>query len=147
MEIFSIEKTLLINAPTNEVFDALTNSNKIVQYYPLEEVISDWQVDSEIICKGNVDGNSFSDYGKIDVLLPNEKFQYTYWSTNHGTERTSQNYVTICYSLSEQDNGTTLTLEQKNIQSEPIYLQMLQVWDFLLSNLKNFVEKNRSSTV
>ena len=147
METFSIEKTLTIDAPTNKVFDALTDSDKIVQYYPLEEVISDWQVNSEIICKGKIDGNSFSNYGKIDVLSPNEKFQYTYWSTNHGTERTPQNHLTICYSLSEKDDGTTLKLEQKNIQSEQMYLQMLQIWDFLLSNLKNFVEKNRSSVV
>ncbi len=143
MTTFSIEKNLLINAPVNLVFEALTNSEKIVQYYPLIEVISDWQVGSEIICRGRTNSQDFIDYGKIDILIPNEKFQYTYWSDNHGTERSQENHLTICYSLVEVENGTTLKLEHKNIQSQAMYSQMLDVWDFLLSNLKNFVEINK----
>lgn len=147
MTTTSIEKTILINAPANEVFDALTDSDKIIQYYPLEEVFSNWQVGSEIIGKGIFNGESFTDYGKIDALLPNEKFQYTYWSTNHGTEQTPQNHLTVCYSLCETNATTTLKLEQNNIQSEQMYLQMVQVWDFLLSNLKKFVEENRAINI
>ena len=134
MKTFSIEKNLFINAPAKLVFAALTNSEKIVQYYPLQEVISDWQVGSEIICKGSANGENFIDYGKIDVLIPNEKFQYTYWSDNHGTKRSPENHLTICYSLVEVENGTTLKLEHQNLKSQAMYSQMLNVWDFLLAN-------------
>ncbi|BAU64153.1 hypothetical protein STA3757_15230 [Stanieria sp. NIES-3757] len=41
MKTFSIEKTLLIEVPPKVIFEALTNSEKIVQYYPLTEVVSD----------------------------------------------------------------------------------------------------------
>lgn len=141
METFSIKKTLFIGVSKSVLFETLTNSDKIVQYYPLEEVISDWKVGGEILCKGSNDGKIFVDYGTIESLVPNEKFQYTYWSTNHGTERTPENHLTICYTLSETDNGTILKLEHKNLKSESMYSEMLNVWDFLLSNLKNFVEK------
>jgi hypothetical protein len=73
--------------------------------------------------------------------LPNEKFQYTYWSDNHGTDRVPQNHLTICYTLKEAENGTNLKLEHKNLKSEKMYLEMLNIWDLLLSNLKDFVEK------
>ena len=138
---YTVKKTIAIAAPISEVFEALTDSDLIVQYYPLEEVVSNWKVGSEILAKGNIEGQSFADYGTIDSLVPNKEFQYTYWSTNHGTERTSENYLTICYTLSQIDKGTVLNLEQKNIKSEQMYNQMLEVWDFLLSNLKIFVEQ------
>ncbi|WP_035140456.1 SRPBCC family protein [Fischerella sp. PCC 9605] len=141
MTTFAIEKDLSINVPPSVLFDALTNSDKIVQYYPLKEVISTWEVGSEIILKGSNGDKDFTDYGKIEVLLPNEKFQYTYWSDNHGTDRVPENHLTICYTLKETDNVTNLKLEHKNLKSEKMYLEMLNVWDLLLSNLKDFVEK------
>lgn len=142
MKKFSIKKNVFINAPAKIVFDALTNSDKIVQYYPLKEVKTDWKVGSEILCIGSNDGKDFIDYGKIDILIPYKKFQYRYWSNNHGTERIPENHLIICYGLAEVGNGTTLKLEHKNLKSEEMYSQMLKVWDFLLSNLKNFVENN-----
>ncbi|GAA6618346.1 SRPBCC family protein [Scytonema sp. NUACC26] len=142
MTTFLIEKDLSIDVPPHILFDALTTSDKIVQYYPLKEVISTWEVGSEIILKGSNGDKNFTDYGKIEILLPNEKFQYTYWSDNHGTDRSPENYLTICYTLHEADNGTNLKLEHKNLKSKKMYLEMLNVWDFLLSNLKDFVEKS-----
>jgi uncharacterized protein YndB with AHSA1/START domain len=137
---FAIKKNLLINASPSIVFDALTNSNKILQYFPLKEVVSSWEVGGEIILKGSNGEKDFIDYGKIEILSPNDKFQYTYWSDNHGTDRVPENYLTICYTLHKVDNGTSLELEHRNFKSEKMYSEMLNVWDFLLSNLKDFVE-------
>ena len=138
---YTVEKTIAIAAPVDKVYEALTNSDLVIQYYPLEEVVSDWQVGSEFIAKGSIDGQNFTDYGKIDRLVKNKEFQYTYWSANHGTQRTPENYLSISYTLSETDKGTVLNLSQRNIKSEQMYSQMQQVWDFLLSSLKSFVEQ------
>ena len=138
---YTVEKTIAIAASVDKVYEALTNSDLVIQYYPLEEVVSDWQVGSEFIAKGSIDGQNFTDYGKIDRLVKNKEFQYTYWSTNHGTQRTPENYLSISYTLSETDKGTVLNLSQRNIKSEQMYSQMQQVWDFLLSSLKSFVEQ------
>ena len=141
MKTYTVEKTISIDAPITKVFEALTDSEQIIQYYPLEEVVCEWKVGGEILAKGSIEGQSFTDYGKIDSLVPNKEFQYTYWSTNHRTERTPENHLTIVYTLSEIDKGTALNLEQKNIKSEQMYRQMLKIWDFLLSNLKGYVEQ------
>ena len=81
---YTIEKTIAIDASINKVYEVLTNSDLIVRYYPLEEVVSNWQVGSKIIGKGSFEGQSFTDYGKTDRLVKNKEFQYTYWSTNYG---------------------------------------------------------------
>ncbi|MBF2005968.1 MAG: SRPBCC domain-containing protein [Chlorogloeopsis fritschii C42_A2020_084] len=141
MTTFVIKKNLLIDASPSLVFDALTNSNNIIQYFPLKEVVSTWEVGSDIILKGSNGGQDFIDYGRIEIFSPNKKFQYTYWSDNHGTDRLPENYLTICYTLHEVDKGTNLELEHKNFKSEKMYSEMLKIWDLLLSNLKNFVER------
>lgn len=140
MTKFAIKKSLLLNASPSVVFDALTNSGKIIQYFPLKEVVSTWEVGGEIIFKGSNGGKDFIDYGIIEILSPNQIFQYTYWSDNHGTDKLPENYLTICYTLHEVDKGTNLELEHKNFKSEKMYSEMLNVWDFLLSNLKGFAE-------
>ena len=124
---YTVEKTIAIAAPVDKVYEALTNSELVIQYYPLEEVVSDWQVGSEFIAKGSINGQNFTDYGKIDRLVKNKEFQYTYWSTNHGTQRTPENYLSISYTLLETDKGTVLNLSQRNIKSEQMYSQMQQV--------------------
>lgn len=141
MTQYLIKKSVLIDAPPNVVFAALTTSEKIVQYYPLKEVISTWKAGAEILLKGNIGELNFTDYGKIEILSPNEKFQYSYWSDNHSTERTLKNLSTICYTFHKTDSGTYLEVEHQNLKSEEMYLKMLNVWDFLLSSLKDFVEK------
>ncbi|MFM7423499.1 MAG: SRPBCC family protein [Elainella sp.] len=143
--MFAITKKLWLNASPAAVFEALTSSDKIVQYYPLTEVSSTWQPGGEILLKGRSGDQDFTDYGTIEVLLPNQQFQYRYWSDNHGTERLPENHLTICYGLEPADFGTRLKLEQQNLQSEAMYLQMLQVWDLLLANLKAFVESSGST--
>ena len=86
----SVKKEIFINNPPEEVFKILTDSNEIIQYFPLKKVISNWKIGSEILLKGEIDGNEFTDYGKIDKLLKNKIFQYSYWSDNHGTSRVSR---------------------------------------------------------
>ncbi len=67
------KKDLLISVLPNVLFEALTNSDKLVQYYPLKEVVSTWKVGDEIILKGSNGGKDFIDYGKIEILSPDKK--------------------------------------------------------------------------
>lgn len=139
--MFEIEKIIEINAPKGRVFKALTSSSEIPEYYPLKEVVSTWEVGSEVLYKGEVDGSPFTDHGVIEVLDKDHVYSYRYWSDNHGTERTPENHLSISYVLSETLTGTELKLVQSNIRSEELYkLMEQQVWDFLLGSLKAHLE-------
>ena len=136
-----IDKSIHIFAEPPAVFDALTNPSSITSYFPLTEVLSDWNVGSAIKFIGEQSG---IDEGVIDTLDKNLCFQYSYWNKNHGTQKESTNFITIKYSLESCDDNrsTTLTVLQTNLPSEEYKKNMDPIWDFLLKQLKEYIEKN-----
>jgi uncharacterized protein YndB with AHSA1/START domain len=139
--MFEITKSININAPRECVYSALTSSEEVPKYFPLKEVESTWQTDSEVLYKGEVNGSPFTDFGVIEELLSPSIYTYRYWSDNHGTERLPENHITISYLLSENVEGTELVVVQSNIGSRELYeLMDNQVWDYLLGSLKEYVE-------
>lgn len=140
MKSFTVNKSIYIGAKPEAVFDALTCSNDIVKYYPLKKVTSEWKVGGEVLLDGEINGTSFRDHGVIQTLSRPTQFSYSYWSNNHGTERTPDNHLTIAYRLSPKHQGTQLNLEQSNLRSEEMFKMMGPVWDSLLKSLKEYVE-------
>lgn len=139
MSNFEITKTIEIVSSKDRIYDALINPDEIVSYFPLEQVISTWNVGAPIKYIG---GQSGMDEGVIDVLDKNKRFQFTYWNANHGTENKKENHITIAYSLSGEGSRTILTLKQSNIPSEQYFEIMNSVWDDLLNRLKQYVESS-----
>lgn len=139
MSNFEITKTIEIASSKDRVYDALINSNEILSYFPLGQVVSTWKVGASIKYIG---GQSGVDEGVIDVLDKNKRFQFTYWNANHGTENKKENHITIAYSLSGEKSHTILTLKQSNILSEQYFEIMNSVWDDLLNRLKRYVESS-----
>ncbi|MGR8932204.1 MAG: SRPBCC family protein [Gammaproteobacteria bacterium] len=140
MSILTIEKQIRIAAPTSKVFDALSDPEQIVQYYPIKSVTSSQEVSGPILFKGEVDGAPFTDYGIIEILERPQRFRYHYWSDNHGTADTPENRMVIDYQLSCDGDDTLLTLIHSNLLSADRQAMMTPVWDFLLGCLKNYAE-------
>jgi len=128
-------------APVDDVFFALTNSEEITKYFPLNSVESEWKEGKEVKYKGEVNGSPFTDYGVIEVLSPPSIYRYRYWSDNHGTERTEDNHLVIEYVLTPFSEGTSVYVIQSNIKSKALYEMMEgQVWGYLLGSLKQYME-------
>ena len=143
MQSFTINKEIQIKASVESVFSALTTSEKIIQYFPLISVHSEWVMDGEVLYKGEVNGMPFTDFGIIEAISSPTTYSYRYWSDNHGTERKTENYITIGYSLEKLAGGTLLKMQQSNIQSTELYeLMNNQVWGFLLGSLRDYIEAN-----
>ena len=143
LETFTIEKQIRLEAPIESVFAALTSSEEIPKYFPLKSVDSTWEVGSEVLYKGEVNGVPFTDFGTIEKLTSPTEYRYRYWSDNHGTERTEENHLTISYTLEKSNKGTVLTARQSNIKSPEMYeLMNDQVWNYLLNSLKEYIEAN-----
>ncbi len=140
MKIYTIKKQVFIDASPEAVFDALTTEDKVLKYYPLKAVISQWRVGEAVLYQGEVDGIAFTDYGTIEVLDRPTRYQYSYWSDNHGTQRTADNHLGIRYSMRAKVQGTSLELIHSKLQSAEMYTLMDGVWDSLLTNLKNYIE-------
>lgn len=135
-----IEKVVWIKADPTTVFDALTSSEQIVEYFPLDKVTSSWSEDSELCMQGTANGQTFTDYGLIDVLDRPKAFAYKYWSDNHGTENRPENHVSVNYQLQSDGGGTRVEMVQSNLPSQEYWAVMNQAWDGLLNSLKAYVE-------
>lgn len=143
MNTLTINKKIQINASPLAVFDAITDPNKITGYYPIDSVRSEGVAGGSIIFSGKNDGQIFTDYGTIKSFNSPHEFSYTYWSDNHGTVRTPDNHMTIQYLLSGEKNITTLILKHENLLTDERRANMNNVWDFLLNQLKAYVERGK----
>jgi uncharacterized protein YndB with AHSA1/START domain len=141
--MLEITKTIQISSTAKQVFDALTIPEHIKSYFPIDSVESDGRVGGQFVIHGHVDDQPFTDLGTIDRFESGKEFQYTYWSTNHGTDRLPENHMTIRYLLREIDGETHLELQHLNLLREDRMQIMLGVWDFLLGNLKTYAEDRR----
>ncbi|MDD1622690.1 MAG: SRPBCC domain-containing protein [Methylococcaceae bacterium] len=139
--LLTIQKEIHITASPTLVYDAITDPNKIVSYYPIEAVRSDNQVGGQIIFEGKIGEAPFTDYGVIEVFDRPREFKYSYWSDNHGTARLPENHMSIQYLLSGNEDGTRLILEHANLLTEERRAKMAGIWDYLLTQLKSYVER------
>jgi len=135
-----IEKAIEIAATPARVFAALTEPEQIRTLFPFEKVESERRVGGSYTCHGTVDGEPFTDHGVITAFDSGRVFGYRYWSTNHGTERTPENEISICYELEPTGAGTQLRVVQENLPSQAYARMMGGVWDQVLEHMKRVIE-------
>jgi len=111
---FEAVKTVTINAPRAEVWDALTNPAKVKQYFHGTAVSTDWRVGSPITWTGEWKGQSYVDKGTVLACEPERLLKYTHWSPLGGSQDKPENYHTVTVELAEDGGITTLTLTQDN---------------------------------
>jgi len=129
-----------IHAPASKVWDALTKPELIKQYLFGADVISDWKVGSPITYKGEWEGKSFEDKGKILKLEPEKLLMSTHWSPLSGVPDTPENYHTVTYKLSEKNGGTDVTITQDNNANEEERVHSEQNWKTVLDGMKKLLE-------
>lgn len=144
-----ITNTIEINAPASEVWDALVNPQKTKQYMFGCETISDWIQGNELLWQGLHEGNPIIYVkGTISEIRPNEFLAYTATDPHSSIDDVSENYLTITYSLSENNGVTTFTVTQgdysKVAEGERRYQESYnngEGWNPLLVQIKELVEK------
>ena len=138
---FVAKATTTINAPASKVWDALTKPELIKQYMFGTDVISDWRVGSPITYKGEWNGKTFEDKGKILEVEREKSLVSTHWSPLSGVPDSPENYHTVAYHLSGRDGKTEVTLTQDNNASEEEKAESEKLWSQMLGGLKKLLEK------
>jgi uncharacterized protein YndB with AHSA1/START domain len=133
--------SISINAPTEEVWNALTNPNIIKQYMFGTNVISDWQEGSPIVWKGEWQGTTYEDKGVILKLNPERLIQYSHFSTLSGKPDLPENYHTVTIELVSNGVSTTVLLSQDNNETAQEREHSEQNWKMMLDALKKLLEK------
>ena len=139
---FVAEKRLTIDAPVDDVWDALTRPEQVKRYLHDTKLETDWKVGSPITWTGEWDGKHYQDKGMVLEVEPKRRLTTTHWSPLSGAEDKPENYHTVTYELADQHGKTILTLRQDNNPSQDEADKMAENnWGPVLDGLKELVEK------
>ena len=139
---FEAVSTVTIAAPIGEVWDALTNPEKVKQYMHGTNLSTDWKKGSPIRWRGEWKGKSYEDKGEVLEVKPQRLLRYTHWSPMGGSEDKPENYHTVTCELAGDDGKTTLTLIQDNNPTQEEADKMARDnWGPVLNGLKETAEK------
>jgi uncharacterized protein YndB with AHSA1/START domain len=111
-ELF-VKNSIKIDAPAEKVWNILTNPDQTKKYMFGCETVSDWKPGSPLLWKGNYEGKEMVFVkGDIVDIDPGKYLAYTTIDPNSTIDDISENYLTVTYSLSEDNGQTLLTVTQ-----------------------------------
>jgi uncharacterized protein YndB with AHSA1/START domain len=134
------KSSITINAPVEEVWNALVDPNAIKQYMFGTNVVSDWQEGSAIRWKGEWKGKAYEDKGEILKLAPGRTLQYSHYSPLSGVPDSPENYHTVTVELSNEGKQTHVSLTQDKNATEEERAESQKNWETMLTGLKKYVE-------
>ncbi len=145
-----VKNTITINAPSSKVWDALVNPEQTKKYMFGCETVSDWKVGSELLWRGNYEGQEMVFVkGHIVEIDPEKFLAYTTIDPNSTIDDVSENYLTVTYHLQEENGQTVFTVTQgdyaKVAEGERRYKEAFnggEGWNPILAEIKKIVETN-----
>ncbi len=138
---FVAHQTIVINAPTATVWDALTNPKIISQYMFGTNVVTDWNQGSPIFFKGEWQGRAYEDKGVILRIERNRYLTYTHFSPLAGVPDVPENYHTVDVELAGRDGNVIVTLAQDNNPTDGARKHSEENWGLMLRGMKSLLEK------
>ena len=139
---FTARASVIIDAPAQKVWEALTRPEIIKKYFFGTDTVTDWKVGGPIQFSGEFNGKSYKDRGTVLEVDPGTLVRYQYWSSLSGLPDVPENYLTISYFLTELDSKTRLDISQENVKNELVRDHSEENWRKVLSNLKRMIENN-----
>ena len=133
--------SILVDAPVQEVWDALVNPEKIRKYLHNTTAISEWKEGSKLEFTGEWKGKNYTDKGVIRKYQKDNLLEYTWLSSSSGLEDRPENYALVSYKLKPEGARTCLTVTQDNIKTEEARKQSVANWAAVLSDLRKHVEQ------
>lgn len=140
---YVVNKTVRIKATPEEVWDALTNPDKTKHYFFHCEVISDWQVGSDITFKGKIFLLiPIEMHGKILAIEPARLLKYTL--KNGKDDDAKASFSTVTDTLSYEEGATVLHISDDvgdGEDTEKRYERSVKGWNDVLNGLKKLLEE------
>lgn len=146
MEPLEIKNDIWIDAPIEQVWDALINPEKTKQYMFTCEVLSDWEIGSEVLWKGSADGIVYVKGTLVEFEEPHV-FSFTTIDPNGDYPDIPENYLTVKYALVDEGERVHLIVTQGDYNQaadgQARYEDTIKGggWEPVLQAIKDLVEK------
>jgi uncharacterized protein YndB with AHSA1/START domain len=143
-----VKNTIIINASALKIWTVLTDPGQTKKYMFGCETISDWKAGSPLLWKGIYQGKDMVFVkGNIVRIKPGEFLSYTTFDPNSSIADIPENYLTVSYTLSEQNGKTVFTVTQgdylKVADGERRYKEAYnngEGWNPILAEIKKLAE-------
>jgi len=140
MKGHNAEASIVIAAPPERVWAALTEPDDVRQYLMGTNLETDWKPGSPITWSGEWKGNQYTDKGEVIEVEERRVLAYTHYSPLSGAEDSPENYHTLWWSLEEVPGGTRLMLTQDNNSSQEEADHNRETWGQVMDGLKKVAE-------
>jgi len=134
------EASVIVAAPPERVWAALTEPDYVRQYLMGTDLATDWKPGSPITWSGEWEGKPYTDKGEVIEVVEGKRLAYTHYSPLSGAEDSPENYHTLWWSLEEVSGGTQLVLNQDNNSSEEEAAHNRDNWQQVMASLKKVAE-------
>ena len=125
-----------INAPAQQVWNALTQGDFTAQYWGGRRIQSDWQVGS-LVKHVRQDG-TFDWEGTVLEIDAPRLLSYTWMTPGQKPSR-------VIFKLNYQEPNTRLQLTHEELDTDSaLYAQTLEGWFAILSSLKTLMERGEA---
>ncbi|HJP66717.1 MAG TPA: SRPBCC domain-containing protein [Actinomycetota bacterium] len=140
MSDIGTSQSIVIEAPIDRVWEAVTTPDQIKQWFFGVDTETDWTEGSSIVHRGEYQGQAYEDRGTILEIQPPRTLVHTHWSPASGLPDEPENYERISWELAERDGSTELTISESNLASEEAKETSEQNWTMVLGKLKELLE-------
>ncbi len=131
-----------INAPMGDVWDAITDGDKTVQYFYGTRVESDWEVGSPIVYT-DADGGVVADGEIVSVDAP-KRVEMTF-QARWDPELVAEGRAREAWLLNDVNGMTELTIELYDVAVDSkTYRDFIEGFPYIVSGLKSLVETGRA---
>jgi uncharacterized protein YndB with AHSA1/START domain len=134
------EADVTIKGSLSQVWDALTNPDKIKRYMFGATVESEWTVGSPIVWKGEWKGKPFEDKGRILEIQQGKRLRYSHFSPLSGEPDRPESYHTVTIQVEGSDGEVHVDLSQDHAGDEKARQESSRNWNMMLEGLKKTVE-------
>ncbi len=133
-----------VKAPRRAVWELLTSNGSRPEILYGAEIVSDWRLGSKIVWRGEWQGKTFEDHGRVielEDLLEPWRIVVTHFSPLSGLPDEPENYHTLRYELDEIRGGTRITLDQDNNPTREAAEHSQANWAQMLEGVKTVAER------
>ncbi len=142
---FSTQTSVIIQAPRQKVWDAITKPEIVKQYFFGTNLVTDWKVGAPLFFRGEWQGKSYEDRGTVLAFEPMTTLAFNYWSALSGKQDKPELRQIVRYELDDAAGGIRLTIHQSNVGSQAAADPSAENWRGVLQSLKRLLEGGEAS--
>ncbi len=131
---------IIINASKEMVWDTITNPEKVKFWQFGSDLLTTWEIESDIRFSTEWEGKVFEQWGKVIEFRPNELVKYSLFAPRPDLEDKPENYFIMSYVLTRQEGKIQLDIIQEDNRPNAVQEELQGEENPVLKSLKELAE-------